>query len=159
MIKKRVDELFLEACKGLIKQGKPSVTRNKQGEALVCAYRGPRGTKCAIGQILPEEFYTKEAEGKGFRGLCGMYDNNKAFATHFGFKTLTELKEYVLNVDIDTSIFNELQKIHDDMVGGIDPKNFVEDFVYKASDLAREHKLTKSIKFLEAEEAKYASKD
>lgn len=35
------------------------------GEAEGCVYRGPNGTKCAFGVLIPDDLYEKSFEGRG----------------------------------------------------------------------------------------------
>ena len=51
-------QMFTKVARHLIKQGKKSI---KDGQ---CLYRGPEGTSCAIGCLIPDEMYTEEIEGK-----------------------------------------------------------------------------------------------
>ena len=42
-----------------------------------CLYRGPDGTKCAIGFHIPDELYESEMEGKGVGNLIVHYPELK----------------------------------------------------------------------------------
>ena len=53
-------QLFDYISAFLIKQGKPSVDRSV---AAGCAYRGNGGTMCAVGCIIPDNFYNPKMEG------------------------------------------------------------------------------------------------
>lgn len=55
-----LQEAFDIASVGLLTQKYPS--QNSSGE---CLYRGPRGRKCAVGFLIPDELYTRSLEGKG----------------------------------------------------------------------------------------------
>jgi hypothetical protein len=46
-------EIFNLVADHLLKQGRKSQT----ADALQCFYRGPDGLKCAIGVLIPDEFY------------------------------------------------------------------------------------------------------
>lgn len=54
-------EIFDEIVGGLIKQGKPSLN-----EFWQCSYRGRDGTKCAAGQIIPDDKYDVGMENHFF---------------------------------------------------------------------------------------------
>jgi hypothetical protein len=56
-------EIFDKAVSGIIAQGGPS-TRIMPGDNVVCCYRTETGRKCAIGQLIADEFYHKEMEGR-----------------------------------------------------------------------------------------------
>lgn len=53
-------EIFGRVYIGIIKQGGPSINP----ASSECLYRSPQGRKCAVGQLLLDEFYNKEMEGK-----------------------------------------------------------------------------------------------
>lgn len=46
------------------KQRKPSGGRTAGGGSYYCRYRGPDGTKCAIGALIPDSIYDEVIEGK-----------------------------------------------------------------------------------------------
>lgn len=60
----------------------------------MCMYRGPNGTKCAIGHCIPDELYEPEFEG------CTIYSNNK-------------LQRVAGISDDDLSWSRNLQRLHD----------------------------------------------
>lgn len=45
-------EVFDTAVRGVIEQGVPSY------DGVRCLYRGPNGTKCAAGHLIPDDLYT-----------------------------------------------------------------------------------------------------
>lgn len=51
-------EIFDILAAGLLKQNAKS-----QNAAAACLYRGPNGTKCAVGMLIKDEFYTPDMEG------------------------------------------------------------------------------------------------
>lgn len=52
-------EIFNTVVRHLHAQGKPCIVKG------ICRYRGPDNTRCAIGALILDEFYTPEMEGKG----------------------------------------------------------------------------------------------
>lgn len=50
--------LMKTAIRKVIAQGKRSFSQG------YCLYRGPDGTKCALGHLIPDELYTRDIEGK-----------------------------------------------------------------------------------------------
>ena len=42
-------------------------------ELGVCLYRGDCGLKCAVGKLIPDEFYKKEMEGKSISSVWHAY--------------------------------------------------------------------------------------
>lgn len=59
-----LQEIFDQVATHLLDQGVASVDSVKG-----CLYRGPEGTKCALGCLIPDNYYTKEMEGHGIRYL------------------------------------------------------------------------------------------
>lgn len=57
---KSLQEIFNIAASGMLVQGLPS---HKPGDALLCAYRGDGGMKCAIGFVLRDDVYDPQFEG------------------------------------------------------------------------------------------------
>lgn len=57
-------EIYDKVAEALLKQGCASV-----GEDSTCLYRGPNGTRCAIGHLMPDESYDLEFEGTIAAGL------------------------------------------------------------------------------------------
>lgn len=84
-------EIFDTVVKALKKQGKPSVSH--RGE---CVYRGPDGTKCAAGHLLPDECYTPTMEGASWNVLV----------YHHGDK----LPKFLVD---EADLIRRLQSIHD----------------------------------------------
>lgn len=64
-------KLFDTVVKGLLAQGMPSIDTHN----LECKYRGPGGTKCAAGQIIPDEDYDPSWEGNSVTGVVWFIEN------------------------------------------------------------------------------------
>ena len=63
-------EIFDTVARHLLKQGRKSVTRLDDGEA-VCRYRGEGGDKCAVGILIDDEL---AAKGDRFnQNVTGLY--------------------------------------------------------------------------------------
>lgn len=60
MNKERKQTLFTKVAMHLLRQGQRSVMQEDG-----CAYRGPKGLKCAIGCLIPDEVYSPDIEGTG----------------------------------------------------------------------------------------------
>jgi hypothetical protein len=56
-------EIFDKVCSGLLAQGRPSVKLNP-GNIIECRYRSDDGCKCAAGQLIPDDKYNVELEGR-----------------------------------------------------------------------------------------------
>lgn len=78
-------QLFDYITAFLIKQGKPSAT--KEG---YCRYRGPDGTMCAVGCIIPDSVYSPKMESIGL-GKCIIEE----FPRLKPLEKFTELLEYL----------------------------------------------------------------
>lgn len=57
-------EIFNQVAEHLMTQGAQSVIRSKNLERI-CAYRGDGGLKCAIGCLIPDDYYSPDMEGAG----------------------------------------------------------------------------------------------
>lgn len=74
VFKERKQELFNIAWNGIKSQGfQQSVLRNEDGSpkrthggdgVVSCAYRDPQGRKCAVGWMIPDEYYHPALENK-----------------------------------------------------------------------------------------------
>jgi hypothetical protein len=83
----------------LLKQGKKS-TMDHPHLSSQCAYRGEEGTKCAIGCLISDEYYTPSIEGRG----VGSPDISVALD-----KSLGEIGVYGGAADV----LHRLQVLHD----------------------------------------------
>ena len=54
-------DMFNHICEHLMSQGQ----RSKAAKAGGCAYRGDDGMACAVGAVVPDEYYDKVMEGTG----------------------------------------------------------------------------------------------
>ena len=88
-------EIFNKVSNHLIAQGKPSVSKNGN-----CLYRGPRNLKCAIGCLIPDEFYKKSIEGAGTDILFENYPDM--------------MKAAKLKMQSET-LLDKLQTVHDSL--------------------------------------------
>jgi hypothetical protein len=90
-----LQEIFDTATVGIIKQGGPASSK----DTYMCAYRGEDGRKCAVGQLIPDELYTADLEGKGVHIL--------------GIPGLQEILPQVDVTDKVFSLLDDLQDTHD----------------------------------------------
>lgn len=79
----------------LRQQGRPS-----RDDVAGCMYRGPDGTKCAVGALIPDELYRDNMEGRTIRPLL-IQDCN-------AYSELCRLLD-----SIDLQLLEEMQTIHD----------------------------------------------
>ena len=56
-------EIFDTVARHLFTQGKQST------DPIYCLYRGPDGTKCAVGVLIPDATYDEDMEGCSIAGL------------------------------------------------------------------------------------------
>ena len=89
-------EIFDTVVRHLAKQGKPAM--NAVGK---CLYRGPDGTKCAVGFLIPDDIYVPEMDQGSLGMLLGVVELISKF------KTLPDFFR------INTSLLSELQAVHD----------------------------------------------
>ena len=61
-------EIYDTVAKHLFTQGKRSGVLWPTGD-FRCKYRGPDGTKCAVGVLIPDEVYDPDMEGHSIVGL------------------------------------------------------------------------------------------
>lgn len=60
MTKLSMQDVFETVARHLYTQGKPALDNSQ------CLYRGPDGTKCAVGCLIPDEVYVPQMDG-GYR--------------------------------------------------------------------------------------------
>lgn len=63
-------KMFNIAGLHLLKQGK----RSENEGASLCMYRGPEGTMCAVGCLIPDELYDQKMEGSDPYYLVNLFD-------------------------------------------------------------------------------------
>ena len=90
IIEKSSSALIAQGCKAL----KPESVNN-------CRYRGPNGTKCAIGWLIPDDKYLPEMEDSTVASILEGYD--------LSFLLPTDLPS-----DLGIKFLTELQSIHDE---------------------------------------------
>jgi len=77
-----------------------------------CVYRGPNGSKCAVGAILPDEIYDPKfdisSEGTGIHSLCEKYSD--------------EIPYWMRR---NVMLLQELQRTHDDPENWYDKKRYM----------------------------------
>jgi len=104
--------LVADAARHLLKQGRPSYRRRRDGR-IVCLYRGPDGTSCAIGGVLPDDLYKRS------------FDKNPINASQLLEKVIGKKAATALGYAAD-----QIQRIHDTWAGANDC-----DIRYVISDL------------------------
>ncbi len=85
-------ETFDIVVRHLLKQGAKSID-----ETLICRYRGPNGSQCAVGCLIPDERYSERME-------------ETTLVTELGF---TEVGLLMQELGHCTDLCLQLQKIHD----------------------------------------------
>lgn len=53
--------------------GRPITDNDGEEIDFECLYRGPNGTMCAVGSLLPDNSYRADMEGSGANLLCRMH--------------------------------------------------------------------------------------
>jgi hypothetical protein len=92
-----------------------------------CLYRGPNGTKCAIGVSIPDNKYDPGMENRGIRGIMSNYEPN--------------LGRVFDKNDLD--FLAELQQVHDNLANSyhISEKEFTELIEDKLRAFAKKYNL------------------
>jgi hypothetical protein len=104
----------------VIMQGKPSATPDGR-----CRYRGPNGTKCAVGMLIPDDLYDSHIEDKSagpmLQYLQAKHPNNP----------------YVGLLICMIHALGDVQYAHDraEELAREDGKDFVEEFMRKVSTI------------------------
>ena len=93
-------EFFDKTMEHLRKQGVPSA------RGASCLYRGPEGTRCAIGFHIPDELYKPEMEGKGVGNLLGHHPELRPLFKGVSEELMEEL-QLLHDNDLGTSYFEE----------------------------------------------------
>jgi len=93
MIRSR-QELFDIMATHLMTQG----TRSVNPDSAVCLYRGPNGTKCAVGVLIPDDEYDEDME------------NEKAGAVAAHFIKDSDLRQEFQN---NFALMQDMQQLHD----------------------------------------------
>jgi len=126
-----IQKMFDQAVGGIVKQGCQSTGDWGDGDDDTngCMYRGPNGTKCAIGHVITDEFYSEKLEGLSLSDstLREALDNSLACRMPRGWLNL----------------LSGLQSVHDNPdLGSLTGKEFVSMFLAKANILAEQFYLT-----------------
>ena len=113
-----MQQLFDLAVAGVLQQGKPAIT-----ELGSCRYRAPDGSKCAIGQLIPDEKYRKSFEDMSLDGVAltalGIEDRNTVI------------------------MLGDLQQAHDDAAQW--PETFLTEFRFNVLGVASNHNLNTEV--------------
>lgn len=123
---KSAQEVFDTVIRHLVNQRKASVN-GYNGE---CVYRGPDGTKCAVGCLIPDEVYNVGMEGKNVYDLL-----------HYAACNEINLPEEITE---HRALLKNLQDLHDDylMLVPIVSVNTYDAFRFVAQQLADKHNLS-----------------
>lgn len=132
LINKTNQQFFDDTALHLIKQGRPAIERDGDGEA-VCLYRAPNNLTCAVGCHIPDALYSEDLEGQAVNGiggntfphkslallidLQGSHDNRGGIPTWdessgdliFNILNLvSDLRKIALNHDLSTSVLDKV---------------------------------------------------
>ena len=89
-------EVFDKVAKHLLTQGGRCGITDGEGE-FHCKYRGPKGTKCAVGCLIDDAYYDEDIEGVGIKTHDNVY---QAVCDSVGFEP-------------DRDMLVDLQDLHD----------------------------------------------
>lgn len=122
----------------LYRQGKVSYDV-KEG---ICCYRGPERTMCAAGCVIPDEFYSRDMEGKAINVLLRRRpeSNNK------------EAAQFWAALSRHTILINQLQIIHDNLDFFSNPDSFRDALISRLKGMLKTYPVhgTKKLVFNES---------
>lgn len=110
-----LQEMFNFITTALTLQGEKSVAYNFKGQVNSCMYRGDKGLKCAVGQLIPDALYDP-AMDKGI-GVQHLLDAFPRLAPHLLASDVSEA------VAID--FLEVMQATHDQCDPNLWPERFV----------------------------------
>lgn len=64
-----------------------------------CLYRGPNGTSCAVGCLIPDDLYDPKMEGNSVESVCDVYPSVGRMFREWG---------------VDPCLLTDMQRVHDD---------------------------------------------
>lgn len=93
-----------------------------------CRYRGPNGTKCAVGHLIPDDLYSKDIEGMGAISLCG----RPLYKSFFN--------------GVNTNLLRAMQIAHDTLaISGGAPTQWRNSFWSSMKDVAKKWSLNQTV--------------
>lgn len=131
-------ETFDTVVSFLIAQGKPAKGRDG------CMYRGPDGTKCAAGCLIPDEMYSEDMEGGGIGIRLVNYPKPLPYSWEWRSKMVSSV---LANCGHDLELVNDLQYAHDDstLIGwprlSTSADTFLDEFKRRAQSVAQRFNL------------------
>lgn len=102
-----IQEIFNKIVTHLREQNCKSYDPNRAS----CMYRGPNGTKCAVGCLIPDEIYSREMEGRNFQFLVlatDLFDSIPWLKDAKKTNSIEEVEDYLRLIQI-------LQRVHDNI--------------------------------------------
>src|SRR5437899_3188379 len=93
-------ETFNTVVEHLRRQGRQSIRGHS------CLYRGPEGTKCAAGWLIPDDLYQPEMEGTLVGAGAGRNGDERP-------ETLNAVSRVLRELGHDLELVRHLQSIHD----------------------------------------------
>lgn len=109
-------EIFETMVKNLMKQGRKSVVGSIDSGDETCLYRGPNGSKCAIGFLIDDleynESFENETPNETFYTPDNIFYNSLNNITNF------LITKYKIDNNKDIKFFKDAQSyLHDDLDG------------------------------------------
>jgi hypothetical protein len=96
--------IFDKVKRHLLKQGCKSMEDDKSAITRWCMYRGPRGLKCAIGALIPDDLYDPAMEMKSIGQLLRSWEWGAAIEKATGASS---------DSAADVGFLSKLQNVHD----------------------------------------------
>lgn len=112
-------QIFDKVAAHLLAQNTRAVTfpdYSNDPDDAICRYRGDNGTKCAVGCLIDDEFYSDAYEGVGIGALRSEYDAHDAVAL---------LRNALISSGVDANdettlnLLARLQSAHDNTYPGV----------------------------------------
>jgi hypothetical protein len=128
-----LQQIFDTGVTQIRKQGELSFY--KQGDEVVCQYRNPNGSMCALGPSIPNDKFDPLFDEGIIPMICDDRRNPgdlyERLATILGART-----------EHDADLLREFQRCHD---GAADRDEGVEGFLRRAAEFAKEHNLNTDV--------------
>lgn len=122
--------IFDKVAQHLNDQGVQAAVPNEYG-VMECRYRGPNGTMCAVGCLIPDEEYDPDFEGLGARDV--LYSDS-------GGPVLSQLKPF-------SHLLSHLQAVHDSIGSWRSPDSMKSALTVAAEEFCLDASYMKSLTF------------
>lgn len=140
-----LQEMFNITLHALRAQGVASFrTVSIDSDADTCVYRGPRGTKCAVGHLLPDELYSGELDdrvsdaGTSVQSICNW---KPELADFFGVGRCDKDRPTASHQWTRMNFLMDLQQAHDQHMPHTPSDSLLESWERRMEKIAKEYEL------------------